>query len=643
MLPLFAATVALSHVDASPVQVDGWTCHPTRLMVKAGQIPAQTLHSIGARVLARVPHIGWSVLEVRPGYLRASKKALEASHQVAKVQYDRAAKLAYTPNDPLWANQWHMRTIKADLAWDTNKGSTSTMVAIIDTGMLTSHPDLVGNVWTNAAEIPGNNVDDDNNGYVDDVHGYDFAYNDGNPEDLHGHGTACAGLVGAVQDNNLGVTGVCPNVRLMAIKATNDSGYLYDSYLAPAYVYSADMGARVFSMSYFSDRVSLVETDAMNYAVSRGVLPVAAAANESSTVPMFPAAYENVLAVAATDGNNNRSWFSNYGTWVDVAAPGEGLTTTAANGDYTGFGGTSGACPHVAGLAALLTGAKPTATAQEVRNAIEDTATLLNQPPFGEFSNYGLIDAQAALTAVLTTPAPPKPATVRYITIMGQSLSTTSIDPARFVTARIYGRGFQGLQNLQVKRAGVPAQILQVTRDWIDYKHVYRTAGDVSVWDGNTLIAAIPNPIVPRKCNPLVEAGEPSAWVDGGFRETVVDDGQFLVGHPDGNGDIILQGTFRKVGNNSNTQLRVNRTYAVGGGTESIQLYDWSSASYPYGSWITVWSGTAPASPTTTIVNVPDIARYIDIEGTTYVRFVKQGNPANELLKIDSLRLQDKL
>ncbi|MBS1721648.1 MAG: S8 family serine peptidase [Armatimonadetes bacterium] len=635
------ASLCLASLNA-PVMIDGELCHPTRLMVKAPvQATLAAASRIGAHIERRIPEIGWQVVTVPSGRLLASKRALEASTGVQLVEFDHAARLAYTPNDPLWGAQWHMRTIKADLAWDTSFGSSQVIVAVIDTGVLRTHEDLAANMWENTGEIPGNNIDDDNNGYVDDRYGWDFANGDNSPEDDYGHGTACAGIVAAVQDNNIGVTGVAPRARIMNLKATNNDGYLFDSYLAPAYIYGANMGARVFSMSYFSDRVSQSEKDAMNYAVAHGVLPVAAAGNSSSVIPFYPGAYENVLSVAAVDGNNNRSWFSDYGSWVDVAAPGEGLTTTAADGTYTGFGGTSGACPHVAGVAALLIGAKLNATPTEVRTAIEDTATLLNQPPYGEFSNYGLVNAQAALQALLNNPAPAKPAVVRYISTLGQGPGQSRIDPSNSVTARIYGRGFQALQNLAVKRNGVPAQIIARSRDWIDFKLVYRQPGDVSVWDGATLIAQVPNPAVKRTCRPLIEASAPSAWVDGGFREGLTDDGQFVVGHRDQDGNVILQGTFRNV-LNSPSELRIRRSYAVGGGSEELQLYDWRSASYPYASWITIRSGPCLAQASTDTVSIADISRFIDVEGTVYFRLVATGTPENEAVNIDSLRLQDR-
>src|SRR6185295_7407802 len=165
----------------------------------------------------------------------------------------------------------------ADVAWDTLKGAPTVRVAVMDTGLDYTHPDLAANVWTNPGEIPSNGIDDDSNGYIDDVHGYDFAYNDSDPNDNFGHGTSCAGLVAARQDNGIGVTGVAPLCQLVGVKAALDSGYFYDSANVPALLYCADMGFQVISMSFYSDGVTPAEGDAINYCWNHGVLPVAAA------------------------------------------------------------------------------------------------------------------------------------------------------------------------------------------------------------------------------------------------------------------------------------------------------------------------------------------------------------------------------
>ncbi len=623
MFSVAVATVLSVHSKELPIVVDGWLCNPTRLMVKA---PAQSARAaavkVNGRVIATFPQIGWATVELPPVDLHAARKAMESVSGVQKVAYDRAAQLAYDPNDPLWPNEWHMRQIKCDLAWDTSKGSDQTIVADIDTGCLVTHPDLAANINVGLS--------------------YNFVDNNTDVTDVRGHGTGTAGLIGAVQDNGIGLSGACPHLQIMVLKACNDSGYLYDSYLVPAYLYGADHGARVFSMSYFSDRVSEAEKSAMDYAVAHNVLPIAAAGNASSIIPFYPGAYENVMAVAATDENNQRCWFSNYGTWVDVSAPGQDLVTTANNGDYMGFAGTSGATPHVAGVAALLIGAKPTATSDEVRDAIEDTANSLFQPPFGEISNYGLVDAQAALNTILTVPAPPKPCVVRYVATLGQGPATSQIERTSSTTARIYGRGFQGLQDLKIIRNGKLCTILNRSRDWVDFILVFRNQGDVQVWDGSNLIATVPDPVVPRICNCLVEASAPTASVTGNFFDTVIDDGKTMVATRDSNGNIILEGTFRKVLANATMQLRVNRFFTMPGGSENIQLYDWSSASYPYGNWVDVSVLSTSTTPSMTLINVPDIARYIDFEGTVYVRIVGSNLPAGDTLEIDSMRLQDR-
>lgn len=567
-----------------------------------------------------------------------TRDALSRVPGVIRVDFDRSARPAYMPNDPLWPQLWHFRTIKADLAWDTSKGIPVT-VAVIDTGLNRNHEDLAANVWVNPGEIPNNGIDDDNNGYIDDVNGWDFAYNDNNADDVYGHGTPCAGIVAAVQDNGIGMTGVAPRAKIMGLKACLDEGYLYDSFLIPAYVYAANMGAHVFSMSYFSDRVSAAERDAMDYAVGLGVLPVAAAGNSASSIPHYPGGYLNVLSVAAVDGASKRSSFSCFGSWVDVAAPGEGLLATGAGGGYVGFGGTSGACPHVAGLAALLFGAKPTATASEVRAAIEDTAQTLTEPPFGEFSNYGLIDCDQAVRALLTTPAPPKAAVVRSVGRLGQRIAPSGIDPSRYIGSRVYGRGFEGLGQLRVMQGQVQASLLGRGRDWFEYRHQTSLPGDVTVWNGNELVASIPNPLGPRVAWPLADSvvtGDKSQP----FWQAVADDGLTLDSNREGDGVVRMSGVFRDVSPVANAQLRLRRRYLLTSGTEHVFLYDWTSGSYPYGQWVKVFTGSCPTSFTTTTVNLGPNSPYIDPEGSVYVKIETSSGASGQGIRLDSLRMQ---
>ncbi len=633
---LLVSLFALSGPNALPARVEGEPCHPTRLMAQiASPIAEQSIVSAGARIARRFPEIGYVVVETMPGMLEATRLKLSHAPGIIRVDLDRAARPAYDPNDPLWPQMWHFRTIQANTAWDLSRGSPIP-VAVIDTGVEVTHPDLAANIWTNTREIPNNGIDDDNNGYIDDIHGWDFAYNDNNPDDQYGHGTACSGLVGAVQDNSIGVTGVAPNARIMALKASTDAGYFYDSNNVGAYLYAANNGARVLSMSFFSDRVSNSERVAIDYCWSHGVLPVAAAANDATVYPYYPAAYENVLSVAATDSNNNKAGFSDFGTWVDVAAPGVSLTTTAIGAGYTdGFGGTSGACPHVAGLATLLFGANTSATNAQVRTAIEDSATLLDQPPFGEFSNYGLVNARAAMQGILGGTIPGKAPTVRYVTPVtheGAPASTAVIQ-----TCRIYGRGFQVPRRLSVTLNGANVHIIRRSRDWLDVA-LPRGSGNLTVRVDGSSVSVIPIPNDARTVYSCIEAvNKDGGWSNGTFGQLLQADGQEMSCSPSNEGHYHVEATFRRVLPASAMTLSITRRYpSSNSGQENIYLYDWSSASYPYGQFVLIGATTTSQAASTSNFPVPNAPRFVDPEGTMYLLIETQDSPGSQM-KIDRL------
>lgn len=622
MIPLLVVVAALADSGDRPVMIGTHLCHPRRLLVNVEGRAHPSLAASGVRVVREFGEIGWLVVETAPGDLVAARERLVRQAGVARVQFDRAARPAYEPNDPMFPDMWHYRNLRVPEAWDLEKGRPGVVVAVIDTGVRVDHEDLAANIWANPGEIAGNGTDDDHNGYVDDVNGYDFAYGDGDPNDVHGHGTACAGLVAAVQDNALGVTGVAPRCRVMALKAATDAGYFYDSANIGAYLYAANMGAKVLSMSFYSDQVSAAERDALNYCSAHGVLPVAAAGNDSTVYSFYPAAYENVLAVAATIQNDNKASFSDHGAWVDVAAPGVSLRSTSRSGGYTtGFGGTSGACPQVAGIAALLYSAKPGTTPNEVRVAIEDTATLLNQPPYGEFSNYGLANARLALERLLGL-APPvaKPPLVRWISAFGPGSNRNRW------TARIYGRGFWDARATVTVR-GRTARILSRQRNYLDV--ALDDAGPIQVYVGKGLVASYAPPAGYRASWPLAEASTPEggASLTGGFAESLDADGQTISVTRRADGRIVVHGTFRRVSGSENLKLVVRSAYAgTTTGTEEVQMYDWSSASYPYGSFITLGSGSLPTALTTKTYDAGPMAKYCDEEGTVYFRIVTSDN-----------------
>lgn len=638
MLGFVSLAVAQTQTMAMmPIALDGMLCHPRRLMVKVDDI-ARTgeLANRGFRVIRSFDRIGWAVIEANPGELQKTRRDITGLPGVMRVDLDRAAVPAYTPNDPKWPDMWHAKKIKADLAWDVSFGSSTAVVAIMDTGVNTDHEDLEPNIWINLDEIPGNSIDDDGNGYVDDINGYDFPYDDPIPNDVHGHGTACAGLASAVMDNNKGVVGVGSRARIMCLKAAEDNGYFYDSNNVAAYLYAADNGANVVSGSFFSDRVSQSERDAIDQIWSQGVLPVIAAGNDNSVIPYYPGAYENVLSVAATNENDDKAGFSNYGSWVDVAAPGVNLRSTSAGGGYTdGFGGTSGATPQVAGLAALIFGEIPSATNESVRRTIEDSATILGT----DFSNYGRVDCEQAIKLALgLAQVPRKASKVRYITPL-----VAEVGSGQYMTVRMYGRGFEAPHIVKIVNAGRYLPIYQQTRDWVDFGLPNGWSSLAVLVDG-VKIAGIARPKTGNTTYTLVEAcTKNGGTLTGGFIQGSAQDSTYITVTKQSSGLIRMEGTLRRLPSTSNTMvLRFARLYTgTINGTETVSLYDWSSGSYPYGNWVTLkTTNPVPRTNTVLFVNVPDASRFVDPEGTMYFRVDANGTATNGKLLVDMLNVR---
>jgi subtilisin family serine protease len=239
-------------------------------------------------------------------------------------------------------------------------------------------------------------VDDDGNGYVDDWRGWNFVSSTNSPQDDHGHGTHVAGIAAAVGNNGLGIAGIAWGARLMALKILSSTGYGTESNVARAMVYAADHGARVINLSLGGSIPMTMMEDAVNYACAHGVTVVAATGNTSGPV-LYPAAYPNAIAVASVDASNVRSYFSNYGPEVDLAAPGSSIYSTRLGGSYTYLSGTSMSTPHVSGVVALLASLPQFDTTDKIRAALQNTALDLGTAGWDQYYGYGLVQAYSAL------------------------------------------------------------------------------------------------------------------------------------------------------------------------------------------------------------------------------------------------------
>jgi len=318
------------------------------------------------------------VIEIPLNAMSSFETDVRTAGLASYVEPNMKFQINLVPDDPYWSWQWGPQKIEADWAWNTTIGDPSVLVAVVDTGIDWDHPDLAAN-------------------YV--PLGYDWVNNDPNPMDDHGHGTHCAGIIAAVINNGIGIAGLA-QVQIMAEKGLSAGGYGYEDWLANAIIHAVDQGADIISMSWGGYFHSELIYEAIRYAYDAGVLLVAAAGNEATNVKSFPAGYDEVIAVVATDSYDGRPYWTNYGDWVELAAPGVNIYSTVWDDGYMYASGTSMACPHVAGVAALVW-SKFTGKARDwVRLWLRYTTDDLGDLGFDIYYGYGRINARKAVEQV---------------------------------------------------------------------------------------------------------------------------------------------------------------------------------------------------------------------------------------------------
>jgi thermitase len=348
-------------------------------------MPEAALHALvsahGGRAVSNIPQLNVRIIRLPAN---ASAKALAAISKHKDVEYaepDFTASALNTANDPQFTSgaQWSLQKIEAPVAWNTTTGSSNVVVAVIDSGVTASHPDLAGKV------LPG----------------YDFINNDTDATDDNGHGTAVAGLIGAATNNGIGMAAVSWNSMILPVKALGADGNGSYSAISNAIIWAADRGARIINLSLGGTSASTTLQNAVNYAWNRNCVIIAAAGNSGNDVPQYPGACTNVVAVSATNSSDARASWSNFGTYVDIAAPGVNVLTLQGASSYSNWNGTSFSSPITAGVVALMASANAGLNNATLVNTLLANADDLGTVGYDVNFGHGRVNARRAVQAAL--------------------------------------------------------------------------------------------------------------------------------------------------------------------------------------------------------------------------------------------------
>lgn len=404
---VFGLATAFSPSSTLAVQAGS---SPVRLLVGVQPGSAATAlaaidQRFGAVTAGEIPEIGVRIVEVPAAQAAQALAGYRADAAVRYAEPDARGAAVETPNDPYYSSQWGLAKVKAPAAWGVTHGSSTVRLAVLDTGVHGSHSDLAGKVVSTA----------------------NFS-SSGTSDDIRGHGTHVAGIAAATTNNGTGVAGLGWATSIMNVKVLGDDGVGWYSWMAQGMIWAADHGARVINMSFGGTTASTTLRDAVDYAWGKGVFLAAAAGNNASSAAFYPAYYANAMAVAATDSSDRRASFSDYGSWVDIGAPGVSIYSTIVGG-YQAWSGTSMASPYVAGLAALLfTRARDNngngRLNDEVRSRISATADLVGLPISGGRINAYRAVQGGTIAGTVTDSVSGLP--VAGATVSAGSASTTS-------------------------------------------------------------------------------------------------------------------------------------------------------------------------------------------------------------------------
>lgn len=372
---------------------------------KAGVSTADSdkaLKAAGAKEAEEVPRIRVKRIKVPAAARTKVKAAMAKNPRVSFVEENYLAEPTLTPNDTSYASQWHLPKIAAPTGWDISTGSSTVDVAILDTGVDPDHPDLAGKL------LPG----------------YNFYTNTTDTHDVYGHGTKVAGSAAAMTNNAIGVAGVAWKNPIMPLVITDTTGYATYTRMASAIIYAADHGARIINISFGGTSSSTTLQSAVDYAWNKGAIIFSSAGNYNTSTPYYPAACNNVLSVSATDANDAKASFSNYGTTIDITAPGVSILATADGGGYASVSGTSFSSPIAAGLGALILSVNPTLSNAQVVDIITKNADDIGTAGFDQYFGYGRINVLKSLTAAQNA-VPVSDTTAPTVSITSPASSST--------------------------------------------------------------------------------------------------------------------------------------------------------------------------------------------------------------------------